>query len=147
MLMRFKKVVVGGTFDYLHLGHKALIEKAFEVGRQVIIGLTSDEMIKKNSAPYIERKKKLKKFLKSKNYEILELKDPYGPAIVEEEIEAIVVSKETRARAAEINEIRKRRGLAPLEIVVVPFVLSENGRPISSERIRKGEIDAEGRVL
>ncbi|MEM2081946.1 MAG: adenylyltransferase/cytidyltransferase family protein, partial [Candidatus Bathyarchaeia archaeon] len=38
-MKRFRKVAVGGTFDELHKGHKALLMKAFEIGTRVLIGL------------------------------------------------------------------------------------------------------------
>ena len=44
-MKKFKKVAVGGTFDELHSGHKALINKAFEVGEKVVIGLSSGEFV------------------------------------------------------------------------------------------------------
>ncbi|RQD81094.1 phosphopantetheine adenylyltransferase, partial [Methanosalsum natronophilum] len=40
-------VAVGGTFEYLHYGHKKLLEKAVELatsGGEVHIGVTSDKM-------------------------------------------------------------------------------------------------------
>jgi pantetheine-phosphate adenylyltransferase len=37
--------------------------------------------------------------------------------------------------------------LRPLEIHTAPFVVAEDGRRISSTRIRRGEIDVHGRVL
>lgn len=45
--MKYKKVVVGGTFDYLHKGHESLLTKAFEVGEKVWLGITSDDYIRK----------------------------------------------------------------------------------------------------
>lgn len=145
--MKFKKVAVGGTFDLLHKGHRALIEKAFELGEHVIVGLTSDEMLQKKAEPFSKRKKALQNFLKSENYEIVNLNDAYGPAISDSKIDAIVVSEETKARAVEINEIRKNKGLSLLEIAVIPFVLADDGKPISTTRIKAGEIDGEGRIL
>lgn len=46
--------------------------------------------------------------------------------------------------AIKINEGRKRRGLAPLHIVAIDMVSSENHALISTTRIRRGEIDREG---
>jgi pantetheine-phosphate adenylyltransferase len=63
------------------------------------------------------------------------------------ELEAIVVSPETRQRAEELNKLRTSKGLAALHIIEIPFVLAEDGTPISSIRIRYGEIDVHGKLL
>ena len=47
-----KRVIIGGTFGFLHAGHKALLRKAFATGESVYIGLTTDAYVrrKKHSA-------------------------------------------------------------------------------------------------
>lgn len=152
--MKYEKVAVGGTFDYLHDGHKVIISKAFEVGECVQIGIVSDQMeLKKDSAgiqPLEDRKELLKKYLKKKNWldrgEIKVITDPLGPAAEDEEIEAIIVSEETRPGAEKINEVREENGLDRLDIVEIPLLLADDGEPISSIRIRYGEIDVHGDV-
>ncbi|MGQ9788289.1 MAG: phosphopantetheine adenylyltransferase [Candidatus Hadarchaeaceae archaeon] len=155
--MKFRKVVVGGTFDCLHNGHLALISKAYEVGERVVLGICSDEMqqlLMKDSAgiqPLAIRLWRLLNELHTRGWlertEINILSDPYGTAASDRNIDAIVVSPETRVRAEEINVIRISKGLHPLEIVVVPLVLAEDGTPISSIKIRYGEIDVHGKKL
>lgn len=65
---------------------------------------------------------------------------------VRSEIEAMVVTEQTRSNAQEINAWRQKRGLAPLDILQVSLVLAEDGKPIASQRIRAGEISREGLV-
>lgn len=146
----FNKVVVGGTFNVLHKGHKALLTTAFMLGKSVYIGLSSDEFANRFRATqtwkYDDRKKKLLEFVKNfdKEYEVLEINDSYGIATTEPEIDCIVVSEETLLRAEEINAIRFKKGFDKLTIVVVPIMLAGNGKPISGERVLNKEIDEEG---
>jgi pantetheine-phosphate adenylyltransferase len=155
-MKKFKKVAVGGTFDELHRGHKSLLDKAFEVGDKVVIGLSSDEFVSKMGKPhvtasYLERCKELEAYFKelglTKRAEIMALNDPFGLTISEKGLEALVVSKETLKTAEKINEKRQNAGLEPLQIVAVNMVPAENNSPISTTRIRSGEIDRNGHML
>ena len=153
---KYRLVAVGGTFDEFHKGHRAILRKAFEIGDTVLIGLCTDEFVKKLSKPHVvesyeRRLERLKSFLAKNGLlsraEIIPLRDPYGPTISDRNIEALVVSVETACTAYRINEIRRERGLKPLDVIVIDMVLAEDERSISTTRIRKGEIDHEGRVL
>jgi pantetheine-phosphate adenylyltransferase len=147
---RYSKVAVGGTFDKFHDGHKKLLSTAFELGEKVEIGVTSDAFggLKGDIDSCEERMNSLKSFFSDKsNFNIVPLEDPYGTTIYDEFFEAIVVSEETEPTAVKINEIRVSKGMNPLDIVVVSFVLAYDGIPISSTRIRKGEINKNGEIL
>lgn len=152
---RFAIVAVGGTFDHFHKGHEALISKCFEVGHKVIIGVTSDDFAeklgKKVDRSYSARVSLLKKFIQhkfpNKEYEIHELNDYFGPAVIDGDVQAIVVTPETLSRVKIANALRKKRSLKPLETVLIAIVPAKDGAPISSTRIREGKIDQEGRVL
>jgi pantetheine-phosphate adenylyltransferase len=148
------KVAVGGTFQYIHDGHAKLIEKAFEIAQDgtVHIGLTSDEMLQKSHdiESFESRRAQLLQYLKEKGYpedryEVVRLDDPCGPSL-EEDFDYIVVSPETYPVALKINNIREKRRKKPLEIVYVEYVMAEDGIPISSTRIAKGEIDRHGKL-
>lgn len=156
MKKKFKTVAVGGTFDELHRGHKALLMKAFEAGKCVLIGLCTDEFVSQLKKPHLtasyeERLEALQTFLFSRGVleraRIMQLNDPFGPTLSKGRIEALVVSRETEPMALKINEKRKQAGLPPLQIIVIEMVPSQNRAPISTTRIRRGEIDREGHLL
>lgn len=148
---KYKKVAVGGTFDKFHKGHKKLLETAFNLGEKVEIGVTSDAFggLKGTIDPCQKRMSNLKSFIsnQSTEFNLMRLEDPYGTTIIEDDFEAIVVSEETEPTAIEINKIRKNKSMNPLDIIVVSFVLADDGTPISSTRIRNGEIDKKGQLL
>jgi len=155
-LRKYKRVAVGGTFDELHRGHRALLLKAFEVGDYVEIGLCSDAFVARMQKPhatasYQERLEELKRFLASNKLSekahIVTLDDSYGTAASDKSLEALVVSEETEKTARQINQKRLSSGLSALKIVTIRMVPSENCTPISTTRIRRGEIDREGRLL
>ncbi|MFX1294006.1 MAG: phosphopantetheine adenylyltransferase [Promethearchaeota archaeon] len=150
-----KIVGVAGTFGPLHKGHYLLLEKAFEVGKKVLIALTTESMLQNKQAkekisPYSIRKQQLEDYLNTQghkgHYEIIPLEDTFGVAITLAEQEGIVTSEETVKQAEKINEIRKERKLNPLKIFVIKMVNAYNGIPISSTRIRKNEIDFDGNL-
>ncbi len=147
---------MGGTFELFHSGHRVLLMKAFKVGNRVLIGLCSDNFVKKMRKPhriasYARRLEDLENLLKKNGVleraEIIPLDDAYGITLSDKRIDAIVVSEETEPRAHKINEKRKSMGMSPLPIITVKMVLSEDHYPISSTRIWFEEIDREGHLL
>ncbi len=147
---KYSKVAVGGTFDKFHEGHKLLLEKAFQIGEKVLIGVTSDEFggMKGEIEPCSVRMSNLNSLIKDKqNYLLARLEEHYGPTVDDESIDAIVVSPETEPTALKINQIRLEKGMKPLDIITIGMVLAQDGKPISSTRIRKGEIDSHGLII
>jgi len=152
--LKYKVVATGGTFDHIHAGHLALLDKSFEVGDAVVIGVTSDAFAaqsgKTPDQPYVTRVEALEDLLSSRypgrQHMIAQLDDFFGPGIASPEIQAIVVTKETAQRVPLANIMRTRKGYPPLEVVTIDFVMAEDKKPISSTRIRNGEIDPQGRL-
>jgi pantetheine-phosphate adenylyltransferase len=150
------KVALGGTFDPVHDGHRALFDRAFELG-DVTVGLTSDELAPKtrNEDRYVrtfeDRRRDLDAELETfadeydREHEIRKLEEPTGIA-TEPQFDVLIVSPETETGGRRINEIRRERGQDPLDIEVVDHVYAEDGDIISSTRIVSGEIDEHGNL-
>lgn len=151
--VRYARTALGGTFDRLHIGHQRLISVAAALSDELLIGLTSDEFVRKTKAEGVqgleERKKGVVQYLSSigalNRSEIVVIQDAFGPASKDERLDAIVVTTDTVGNALKLNRVRRQGGLPPLEVVIVPMVLAETGGPVSSTRVRNGEIDAGGK--
>jgi pantetheine-phosphate adenylyltransferase len=153
---KYKHIVLGGTFDRFHLGHQAIINKAFSIGKKVTIGLATEKLYRKKFLnkiiePYPKRKKTLERYI---NYhfgcgrlKIGAISDIYGPLKTARNVEAIIVSKRTYPNALKINQLREKNKLPLLRIIIIDDVLADDGKIISSKRIRLGEIDREGKVM
>ena len=96
---------------------------------------------KKNAsqiAAFVDRRSDVKSFLDcvkpSLRAEISELRDPFGPAISDPTIDAIVVSSETISGAHKINSMRKEKGYKELAILVTRRT---NAATLSSTFIRE----------
>lgn len=154
---QFDLVATGGTFDEIHAGHRELLTRAFGLGRSVLIGVSSDNFAAAKKGKnrlrhrFETRVERLVQFIHDEfgnvNFEIKELNDDFGPTSLDRNLQALVVSEETEPKGLEINRIRSSKGFDPLVIVTVTMLKAEDGRPLSSSRIRYGEIDRNGRVL
>ncbi len=158
MVFQYRLVATGGTFDRFHKGHAALLDKAFSVGEKVIIGVSSQKLVWQEKKllgrqvlPYQKRVADVLAFLKKRNYcgrqIITPLNDIFGPTVLNDNLEAIVCTRETRKGAIAINKARKKHGKKKAVIVECPFITSADRRHISSTRIRLGEINREGEIL
>ncbi|HEY7696563.1 MAG TPA: pantetheine-phosphate adenylyltransferase [Nitrososphaeraceae archaeon] len=151
----FDIVATGGTFDILHKGHYMLLLKAFEVGRKIIIGVSSDGYATRNQKKiinnYVIREENLKKFIEKNfnksNYSVYQLDDFYGPTVLTRDVQAIITTESSMENCVKINRLRKSKDMPQLKIIIVPLVEDKEGKVISSSRIREGEIDIHGNKL
>ena len=153
-MSKFSLVAMGGTFDIIHRGHLTLLSNAFAISDKVIIGLTSDEFAaKKGKIPNNKYEKRLENLTTSISKEfpnaslqISKLDDDFGPAVLEKEVEALVVSDETSDQGNVLNKLRSEKNLPPAQIITVPMFLAKDGTRVSTTRIKNSEIDSEGNL-
>ena len=154
-MSEFSLIATGGTFDIIHRGHLTLLSDAFSISDKVIIGLTSDKLAeKKGKLPVNNYEKRLEnltavisKEFPNTSFQISKLDNDFGPAVLEEGVEALVVSDETSNQGAVLNQLRAEKKLPPVKIITVPMFLAKDGTRISTTRIKNSEVDTEGNLL
>ena len=142
--------LLGGTFDVFHAGHLALVERGLVECEVLEIWLTSDALAQLKDSRTCSWNERTSDLLDSigkaaaQRVSLHTLEDEDGPAPIHEVATAILCTPETRAGCARINSMRAANDLPDLAVIEVEHVLAADGEPISSSRIRAGEIDREG---
>lgn len=156
MKVTVNHLALGGTFDHFHKGHREFLNQAFRKAHRVTIGITTDRFARSLHAdatlePFASRQQAVEGFLVelgvSQRGEIVVLHDVFGTTLQDANIEALLVTRRTMAGARLINHERRKQGKPLLQISKVPLTRAEDGRAISSGRIRNGEISREGVVF
>lgn len=140
---------VAGTFNVLHDGHKALLERAFSLSDHVRIGITTDRMAsaaRTRINPYYLREKAVEEYLRSMNREaeIFPIDDMYGPKDRMADVDVLVVSEETFDNGRKVVEWRSGISDKVLELSVVSLVKRKDGNKISSTDIMNGICSRDG---
>ena len=154
-MSKYSLAAMGGTFDIVHKGHTTLFSRAFDIADRVIIGVTSDEFVlKKGKNPingYDRRLENLTSIISKEFpgavFTVSKLDDDFGPAVLEPAVDVLVVSDETGSQGAKLNEQRAKKGVPPVDVIIVPMLLAKDGTRISTSRIKNSEIDADGNLL
>ena len=142
---------VAGTFNILHYGHRALIDRALEVGDDTYIGITSDAMAsggRDDVLPYYMRRKAVQDYVASKgrSVRIFPIDDMYGPADIMDTVDVLVVSEETEANGRKVVERFSAGRGRPMELCVVPLVNTMAGDKISSTGVLNGVYSRRGDI-
>uniref|UniRef100_A0ACB8EU88 Uncharacterized protein n=1 Tax=Sphaerodactylus townsendi TaxID=933632 RepID=A0ACB8EU88_9SAUR len=125
-LQSYSDVVVGGTFDRLHNGHKILLSMCCMLAeKRLLLGVSDKDLLetkilKELILPYEQRVAQLSEFLvdvkPSLQYEMIRLLDRFGPSISDPLLKCIVVSEETLKGGLAVNKKRIENGLAELAV-------------------------------
>lgn len=164
---RYETCAVGGTFDYMHTGHRILLSACVLLAKKkLIIGVTGEPLlVKKANKEYLQafgtRKQNVTQFCLMQNPDLIvdavELLEPAGPTAVDPNIDILIVSQETAAGIDSLNKIRAEKGFPVMKGLIVPLAsstasmkeLSPDDAKASSTTIRlhQRKIDEESKNL
>ncbi|ETN66853.1 bifunctional coenzyme A synthase [Anopheles darlingi] len=147
----YRNVVLGGTFDRIHAGHKVLLTQAVLMATErLVVGVTDGAMNRGKKLyelilPTEQRIATLEQLLQdidpTLRYEVVPIVDPFGPTATDPNMDLIVVSTETARGGAKVNELRTKNGLNELQVHTIELLddeatIEDKEDKISSSNLR-----------
>uniref|UniRef100_A0A1I8P5V1 Bifunctional coenzyme A synthase n=1 Tax=Stomoxys calcitrans TaxID=35570 RepID=A0A1I8P5V1_STOCA len=140
----YNNVVLGGTFDRIHLGHKIFLSQAvIRACSRLVVGVTTSKLTRSKTLhelilPVEQRIENVRLFLNeidsTLHYEVVPIDDPFGPTKSDPNMDMIVVSAETLKGGEKVNELRRQNNLKPLDIFCIDLVeASDSSGPKESK--------------
>ncbi|XP_062614699.1 bifunctional coenzyme A synthase-like [Saccostrea cucullata] len=125
-IQTYRQVVLGGTFDRLHVGHKILLgEGCLLADERLTVGVTTGEMNLKKSLPEFiqpttERINSVVHFIETVkpqiSHHVVPISDMFGPTITDPDLQCIIVSAETARGGEIVNQERQKKGFQQLDV-------------------------------
>ncbi|KAF4660016.1 hypothetical protein FOL47_007351 [Perkinsus chesapeaki] len=161
---QYNHVLFAGTFDHLHVGHRAVITRSFLMANKTLrLALVAGELLKnkrlaKALQPFDMREREVLRFVKDIrpthwhcDVEVIPdiTKDPIGPARTLKDFDCLVVTTETAKGGAIVNKARKEAGNPEVDIVEVNLrshgsAAADGGGKVSSTDVREYICDKAG---
>jgi pantetheine-phosphate adenylyltransferase len=156
----YPTTALGGTFDHLHAAHKLLLHLSlFLTTQKLIVGIMTRHLLStKSNAQLLEsldtRIRRVTEFLQrcgsdtqGVKLDVVEIMDPYGPTAWDEDIQALVVSRETYSGGEAVNKKRKGEGLGELDVWVIDVIAAEPEPEPEAESVGEGNsVESNGDV-
>lgn len=115
-------VLTSGTWDLFHVGHAQYLEKAKNLGDILIVGVDSDEKVKKRKGPHrpiVPEDERVKILSHIRHVDVISLKhstDPKDNLIKKVKPDILVVSETTKHARKEVQEKKRHCG----RVIVFP---------------------------
>jgi glycerol-3-phosphate cytidylyltransferase len=105
-----KRVLTFGTFDLFHFGHLRILQRARELGDELIVGVSSDELnfLKKQKYPVFSQEHRMAIVSEIKGVtgvfveESLELKRQY---VLEHQADVLIMGSDWEGKFDELNDV------------------------------------------
>lgn len=144
-LTTYDHVVVGGTFDRFHNGHRLLLSQCCLIcDKELLVGITDKDMnnkkvLKELIQPLELREASVRDFVMDikpgLSLDPVPIVDVYGPTVVRPKLDCLVVSKETARGASAVNAGREEKGFKSMEVVVIDLVEDVCHAPEEEEKV------------